>query len=97
MEPAACGKGVISGTKVNKNTAIYKRLDDFGGVIWADNARELTQAMLTLITAPTRLQHLNSGAYSAYQSFTRQSHAVADQVLQLIASRASGTSGKARP
>jgi 3-deoxy-D-manno-octulosonic-acid transferase len=97
MEPAACGKGVISGTNVNKNTAIYKRLDDFGGVIWADNARDLTQAMLTLITAPTRLQHLNSGAYSAYQSFTRQSHAVADQILQLIASYTSGTSGKARP
>lgn len=86
MEPAALGKGVISGSHVDKNISIFKRLDHFGGVIWADNTNDLTQAMLTLMTAPTRLQHLNSGALSAYQSFTEQSHAVADHVLRLIAS-----------
>ena len=48
MEPAALGKGVISGSHVDKNISIFKRLDHFGGVIWADNTNNLTQAMLTL-------------------------------------------------
>lgn len=85
MEPAAMGKGVISGRKINKNASIYKRLDEFGGVIWADTANELTNAMIMLMTAPTRLKHLNSGATSAYQSFTRQGDAVAELVLDVIA------------
>lgn len=86
MEPAALGKGVISGRNIDKNIAIYNRLDEFSGVLWADSPNEIASAIILLMTAPTRLKHLNSGALSAYQSFTQQGDAVADKVLALLAS-----------
>ena len=84
MEPAALGKGVISGKNIHKNAAIYARLDDFGGVIWADSQVEIETAITNLMTAPTRLKHLNSAAFSAYQSFTKQVDEVADRILGMV-------------
>jgi 3-deoxy-D-manno-octulosonic-acid transferase len=81
MEPAALGKGVISGKNIHKNAAIYARLNDFGGVIWADSQVEIESAITSLMTAPTQLKHLNSAAFSAYQSFTKQVDEVADRIL----------------
>jgi 3-deoxy-D-manno-octulosonic-acid transferase len=84
MEPAALGKGVISGKKIHKNTAIYSRLDDFGGVVWADSQVEIETAITSLMTAPTKLKHLNTAAYSAYQSFTKQVDEVAIRLLGMM-------------
>lgn len=84
MEPAALGKGVISGKHIHKNAAIYSRLEDFGGVIWADSQVDIETAITNLMTAPTRLKHLNTGAFSAYQSFTKQGDEVVDRILGVM-------------
>jgi hypothetical protein len=59
-------------------------LDDFGGVVWADSQVEIETAITSLMTAPTKLKHLNTAAYSAYQSFTKQVDEVAIRLLGMM-------------
>ena len=84
MEPAALGKGVISGTKIHKNAAIYARLDEFGGVIWADSVDEIRTALTALVASPQRREAINRAALNAFQSFTQQVDAVAQRILSQI-------------
>ena len=84
MEPAALGKGVISGTKIHKNAAIYARLDACGGVIWADSVDEIRTALTRLVASPKRRKAINRGALRAFQSFTEQVDAVALRILKQI-------------
>ena len=88
MEPAALKRGVISGRHIDKNRALYGRLDEYGGVIWADEKQTLTSAISDVMAAPNRLASLNRAAFRAWQSMTHQADSAAGRVIALLDEKA---------
>ena len=66
MEMAALSKGVISGAKTYKNTAAFTLLQEHGGVIIAETAATVGDAITMLAASPTALEKYNLGAEYAY-------------------------------
>ena len=86
MEAAALKRGVISGRHIDKNRALYGRLDDYGGVVWASSVHEIATAIIDAMASPSRLARLNSAAFQAWQSMTHQAEAAAKHAISLTKS-----------
>ena len=84
MEPAALGKGVISGRNVFKNRVAFDLLEQHGGVVYAEGDTELADSIATLASAPSRSSHLDQGAYNASRALASQASTAAEQLLALM-------------
>ena len=87
MEAAAQAKSVISGRDITRNRVAFGKLEELGGVIWADNSLEITQAINLLEQSLESRDIYNAAALKAYQSFTRQADKAAAEVIALAAER----------
>ena len=84
MEPAALGKGVISGRHVFKNRVAFSLLEQHEGVVYAGNDTELADSIATLASSPSRSRHLDQGAYNASRALASQASETAEQLLGLM-------------
>ena len=84
MEPAALGKGVISGPNVFKNRVAFDLLEQHEGVVYAETDTELSDSIATLASAPSRSSHLNQGAFNASQALASQANSAAERLLALM-------------
>ena len=84
MEPAALGKGVISGRHVFKNRVAFELLERHGGVVYAEGDTELSDSIATLASAPSRSSQLDQGAYNASRALASQARDAAERLLALV-------------
>ena len=84
MEPAALGKGVISGRHVFKNKVAFSLLEQHDGVVYAENDTELADSIATLASAPSRKSQLDQGANNASRTLASHASAAAGQLLGLM-------------
>ncbi len=83
MEVAALGKGVISGRHTFKNQAAFDALDKAGGLIYADTAGALADAIAELLASNLRRERHNNGAYLAYRGLNDGAGAAAARLIAL--------------
>lgn len=87
MEPAALGKGVISGRNVFKNRVAFDLLASTGGVIFAETAAEIADCIEMLSSSPSKREQHDHGAQNAWRKISTQADTAAARLLALVATR----------